>query len=228
MAPSSFLSSLTKPRTSLKLLYIGAGAMRITCGLRTSQMTPCADTASWTFTTSSRNTNESWAPRLSGSRGVMISTFPASSVSTRLSKYAVSFTDLPRSLSIVASLNVSVLARSAAMHNTDGLDIMKLWAPGDGMKRCSISKRSSFRWPHQPARRVKVWSSLYRSWTNAPAMLPGPEFKYLYVHQHAKSQPQSWSWRRMLPTAWARSKPTLQPASCPAFVMAAMSKHWPV
>ncbi len=35
----------------------------------------------------------------------------------------------------------------------------------------------------------------------------------LYVHHDAKSTSQSCKWSSMFPTAWARSKPTIQPCN---------------
>ena len=42
-------------------------------------------------------------------------------------------------------------------------------------------------------------------------MPPGPELRYLYVHQTAKSTSQSCSESGTLPTACARSQPQMQP-----------------
>jgi hypothetical protein len=44
-----------------------------------------------------------------------------------------------------------------------------------------------------------------------PAMPPGPELRYLYEHQTAKSAPQSCRRIGTLPIACARSQPTMQP-----------------
>lgn len=65
-------------------------------------------------------------------------------------------------------------------------------------------------WPHHPAKRGI--SKLYAcfSWTKRPPIPPGPELRYLYEHQQAKSTSQSWSLRGTLPTACAKSKPTKQ------------------
>lgn len=53
--------------------------------------------------------------------------------------------------------------------------------------------------------------SAHFSWTKMPAIPPGPEFRYLYVHHAAKSTFQLCSSRGTLPTAWAQSKPTRHP-----------------
>lgn len=47
-------------------------------------------------------------------------------------------------------------------------------------------------------------------------MPPGPAFRYLYEHQHAKSMPQSCKRMGTFPMACAQSKPTMQPCTCPA------------
>lgn len=60
---------------------------------------------------------------------------------------------------------------------------------------------------------LNIWNKV--PFFNVP-MPPGPEFKYLYEHQQAKSTFQSCSLTGTLPTAWARSKPTTIP--CSAYV----------
>uniref|UniRef100_A0A7S1SHZ9 Uncharacterized protein n=1 Tax=Alexandrium catenella TaxID=2925 RepID=A0A7S1SHZ9_ALECA len=75
-AVSSSFSKRTKLKTSRKVLYSGAGAMRMTEGFRMSQTTPCLDKAWCTFCMSALKTNDSWHPRCSGSLGVMTSTWP--------------------------------------------------------------------------------------------------------------------------------------------------------
>lgn len=47
-------------------------------------------------------------------------------------------------------------------------------------------------------------------------MPPGPAFRYLYEHQHAKSTSQSCKRMGTFPTACAQSKPTMQPCTRPA------------
>jgi hypothetical protein len=44
-----------------------------------------------------------------------------------------------------------------------------------------------------------------------PPIHPAPPFKYLYVHQTAKSTCQSCNFNGTLPTACAKSHPTQQP-----------------
>ena len=53
--------------------------------------------------------------------------------------------------------------------------------------------------------------SLHFSCTNSPPIPPGPEFRYLYVHQTAKSTSQSCKDSGTLPTAWAKSHPQIHP-----------------
>lgn len=53
--------------------------------------------------------------------------------------------------------------------------------------------------------------SFHFSCKNSPAMPPGPEFKYLYVHHTAKSTFQSCRASGTFPIPCARSQPHIQP-----------------
>lgn len=83
---------------------MGAGAMRMTFGLRSSQTMPRARSAPWTSESSRLlMTSESWAPCLWASVGVMMSTLSPHSSTTRARRYSVSRRDLARRRGMVAS-----------------------------------------------------------------------------------------------------------------------------
>jgi hypothetical protein len=118
-----------------------------------------------------------------------------------------------------------------------GFDCWKPCAPEIGEKVGGILKRVVRVCPHQPAylgegqasvtdsclapsRKVRGTlaylgnsTSCHFSCTNKPAIPPGPELPYLYVHHTAKSTSQACSWMGTLANAWARSQPTMQPCA---------------
>src|SRR6185312_6287304 len=117
--------------------------------------------------------------------------------------------------------------RSGASARIGGLDSCQPSAPGAASNSRRISKRVDSLRPHQPSNRGSL-APAYRACTNAPATAPGPEFRYLYEHQAAKSQSLSCRRKGTLPTACAQSKPAKQPCACASFVIAAKSKACPV
>ena len=72
-----------------------------------------------------------------------------------------------------------------------------------------IWKRVSLRWLHQPSSffMLDIDSKCFE-WRKTPLILPAPPFKYLYVHQAAKSTPQLCNCNSTAPTACAKSQPT--------------------
>ena len=150
----------------------------------------------------------------------------------KLSSFPVSILDRWRSGPIIpAFLKVCNDPRSDAAVRTAGFDCWNPWAPGIGVNFGPIWNLVSTVCPHQPA--YLFSSSVYQteqtggvtsvaahfgisvpfhfSWINNPAIPPGPEFRYLYVHHTAKSTSHSCNESGTLPTAWARSHPQMHP-----------------
>src|SRR5690625_7312442 len=88
-----------------------------------------------------------------------------------------------------ASLHNSSAPINGAALSTCGVPIWKAPASTAGVSVCSISNcfsLSELNQPASPGETPKWFSCKYKAPT-----LPGPPFKCLYVHQNAKSTPQS-------------------------------------
>ena len=98
-------------KTSVKELYKGVGAIRITLGFLSSHMTPNFPSILLIISDSTpfKKQIDSWQPRCSGSAGVNISILSVPITSFNIiSKYAVSSTDFFRSRSIPAYIRYKV------------------------------------------------------------------------------------------------------------------------
>src|SRR5207342_1661969 len=186
-APSRHASvSFAKRRMSARVLYSGAGEMRMTSGSRQSPSTPRVARNSNSARPAARpvsprpcsTRNDNCAPRRSGSRGVTICNVSDKRARINCSRYAVSSSERARNLSMPALANRSSDARSGASPRIGGLLNCQPSAPGVGTKLPSMRKREAWSWPHHPAKRGRVVFA-WRACTKQPATAPGPEFMYL-------------------------------------------------
>ena len=92
--------------------------------------------------------------------------------------------------------NSSSDVRTGPIAKIGGLEICHASTVAGGRDTGAISNRVAGSVLHQPSNRGQVGSPRCRSCTNAPASAPGPEFRYLYEHQAAKSTSQSCSAQR--------------------------------
>src|SRR5690606_23524603 len=127
------------------------------------------------------------------------------------SKYPVSCLDFTVNFSIPISEKTSTEALIPAIERIGGFLNSHPSAPGSWSNSSRILNRVSLLWLHQPVNRLRSFLLAWRSCTKQPPRLPGPEFKYLYVHHTAKSAPESCKFNSTFPAPWAQSNPTMQP-----------------
>src|SRR5690606_28728885 len=107
------------------------------------------------------------------------------------SKYPVSCLDFKVNFSIPISEKISKEALIAAIERIEECLNCQPSAPGSWSNSSRILNRVSLLWLHQPVTRLTSFLLAWRSCTKHPPRLPGPEFKYLYVHPTAEPAPES-------------------------------------
>src|SRR6185437_882788 len=179
ISPSARCSSSANVKTSVKVLYRGTGAARITLGSRQSHTTPRSRSVSNTRLPRvgvPAMRSESWQPRAAASRGLMILT-RGSSCSSSNSRNPVSARDFSRSRSNPASRNIFSEASSGAAERMGGLLTAQPAAPPAARNPGSIWNRVVSSCPHQPESRGVRCE--WRSWMKQPPIAPGPPLRYL-------------------------------------------------
>src|SRR5262245_14930477 len=96
-----------------------------------------------------------------------------------------------RSAGMPTASKISSEVRTGPIEKIGGLELCHASALGGGVATGAILNRVAGSVLHQPSNLGNDSSSRCRSWMNTPASAPGPELRYLYEHQAAKSTPQS-------------------------------------